>query len=104
MAGLPGPGDGGPAPGVAPYYLPLWVRLPSAIAIIVVGALLGWRWTVVVGSMLALPEFFIISWSMLVGILPFVREAGGRWLDAPGRSLEWRPQGTVVTGQSGAAT
>ena len=82
----------GGAPGVAPYYLPLWVRLPPAIAIVVIGARLGWRWTVVVGATLALPVFYIISWSMLVGVLPFVREAAGRWLARHGRTLERSPR------------
>ena len=77
----------GASPAVAPYYLPLWVRLPPAIALIVIGARLGWRWTVVAGSTLALPVFYIISWSMLIGMLPFVREAGGRWLAGRGWSL-----------------
>jgi hypothetical protein len=89
---------GGTAPAVAPYYLPLWVRLPPAIAIVVIGARLGWRWTVVVGSTLALPVFYIISWSMLVGVLPFVREAGGRWLERHGWSLE-RRRGTSPVAQ-----
>ncbi len=79
---------GGQAPGVAPYYLTLWLRLPPAIAIVLIGARLGWRWTVVVGATLALPVFYIISWSMLVGVLPFVREAAGRWLGRHGRTLE----------------
>jgi hypothetical protein len=95
---------GGPAPGVAPYYLPLWIRLPPAIAIVVIGALLGWRWTVVVGSMLALPVFFIISWSMLVGVLPFAREAGGKWLAEHGWSLERTKGRAAVTGEANATT
>ena len=78
----------GQAPAVAPYYVPLWVRLPPAIAIVVIGAILGWRWTVVVAATLALPVFYIISWSMLVGVLPFVREAFGRWAMARGWSFE----------------
>jgi hypothetical protein len=78
----------GQAPAVAPYYLSLWVRLPLAIALVTVGALGGWRWTVPVAAMLALPVFYIISWSMLVGVLPFIREAAGRWLARRGITLE----------------
>jgi hypothetical protein len=33
-----------------------------------------------VGSTLALPVYYIISTSMLVGVLPFLREALGRLL------------------------
>ena len=72
---------GSPAPSVAPYYLPFWVRLGPALAFIVFGAWRGYRWPVVVGSTLALPVYYIISSSMLVGVLPFAREALGRWLD-----------------------
>jgi hypothetical protein len=73
--------SGGPAPGVAPYYLPFWVRLGPALAFIVFGAWRGYRWPVVVGSTLALPVFYTISPAMLVGVLPFAREALGRLLD-----------------------
>ena len=65
---------------VAPYYLPLSVRLVPALAFIVWGGWKGYRWPVVVGSTLALPVFYTISPSMLVGVLPFAREALGRRL------------------------
>jgi hypothetical protein len=68
------------APAPYPWYLPFWVRLPFAIGILAIGAWRGWRWTVVVGATLALPIFWTISPSMLVGVMPFAREAGGRWL------------------------
>jgi hypothetical protein len=72
---------GAPAPSVAPYYLPFWVRLGPALAFIVWGGVTGHRWPVVVGSTLALPVFYTISPAMLVGVLPFAREALGRELD-----------------------
>ena len=65
---------------VSPYYWSIWLRLPFAIAFVVLGAWRGWRWPVVVGATLALPIFFFLSPSMLVGVLPFLREATGRWL------------------------
>lgn len=70
----------GPAPSVAPYYLPLWVRLPPAVAFIVWAARTGRRWPVVVAATLALPVFYTISPSMLVGVLPLARTALGRAL------------------------
>ncbi len=72
--------DDQPAPAVSPYYLSLWQRLPFAVAFIVFGAWRGYRWPVVVGSTLALPVYYIISTSMLVGVLPYLREALGRIL------------------------
>ena len=80
----------GQAPAVSPYYVSLWTRLPFAIALVTVGALRGWRWTVPVAATMALPVFYIISWSMLVGVLPFIREAAGRWLARQGITLERR--------------
>ena len=71
---------GSPAP-LFPYYLPFLPRLMAAIAIVVVGAWRGWRWPVVVAATLALPAFYTISPSMLVGVLPFLREASSRWLE-----------------------
>lgn len=71
---------GNPAPAVAPWYLSFWQRLPWAIGILVLGAWRNWRWTVVLGATLALPVFYWISPSMLVGVLPFLRTAAGRWL------------------------
>jgi hypothetical protein len=65
---------------VSPYYWSFWLRLPFAIAFVLLGAWRGWRWPVVVGGTLALPVFFSLSPSMLVGVLPFLREASGRWL------------------------
>ena len=71
---------GEPAP-LPPYYFPFWPRILIAIAIVVVAAWRGWRWPVVVAATLALPAFYTISPSMLVGVLPFLREALGRWVD-----------------------
>jgi hypothetical protein len=69
---------GAPAPAVSPYYLTFWQRLPFALAFIVFGGWKGYRWPVVVGATLALPVYYIISTSMLVGVLPYLREALGR--------------------------
>jgi hypothetical protein len=73
--------SGGPSQPVAPYYLPFVPRLVVAIAVIAIGAWRGWKWPVVVGATLALPIYFFISTSMLVGVLPFVRKALGRLID-----------------------
>ena len=90
---------GSPAPSVAPYYLPFWVRIGPAVAFIVFGGLKGYRWPVVVGSTLALPVFYTISPAMLVGVLPFAREALGQLLDErfPG-SVATTPSDTTAPG------
>jgi hypothetical protein len=53
--------------------IPLIARLPFAIAIIVWGARTNRRWTVVVGSMLALPALWYGSLSMLLAVIPLWR-------------------------------
>jgi hypothetical protein len=72
---------GSPAPSVAPYYLPFWVRLPVALGFVAWGGWTGRRWPVVVGATIALPVYYIISSSMFVGVLPFVRKSLGRLVD-----------------------
>jgi hypothetical protein len=54
----------------------------AAVAIVVIAAWRGWRWPVVVAATLALPAFYTISPSLLVGVIPFAREAFGRWARA----------------------
>lgn len=78
----------GQMPSVKPFYLPLTVRLPVAAAFVIAAGLTGKRWPVVVGATLALPVFYPISSSMLVGVLPFLREALGRQLTGHGWTLE----------------
>jgi hypothetical protein len=87
---------GGAAPAVAPYYLSLWQRLPVAIALVVIGAWRGWRWTVPASACLALPVFYTISPALLVGCLPYLRQATGRWLASRGYSLERAGSGGVA--------
>jgi len=69
---------GNQAPAPPPYDWSLWQRLPFALAFVAVGAWRGWRWTVPVAAMFALPVFYIISLALLVGVLPFVRVTGAR--------------------------
>lgn len=71
--------DGGPPEPLAPYYLPFVPRMLAAVAIVLVGAWRGWRWPVIVGATLALPAFYLLSPSLLVGALPSLRQTLGRW-------------------------
>ena len=80
----------GSPPPVPPYNLPFLPRFLVAVAIVILSAWRGWRWPVVVAATLALPAFYTISPSMLVGVLPFLREAGGRWVK--GRAIPDLPR------------
>jgi hypothetical protein len=94
----------GSPPPVPPFYLPFLPRFVAAIAIVVVAAWRGWRWPVVVAGTLALPAFYTLSPSMLVGVLPFLREALGRWASArlQAREQRLRAQGNPAAGILGA--
>lgn len=80
-------------PAGSPWFPSFWDRMPWAIGFVVLGAWRGWRWPVVVGSTLALPVFYTISPSLLVGVLPFLRAAVSRRLGLPAGSV------AIPTGQ-----
>jgi Glycosyltransferase family 87 len=52
--------------------IPLVVRLPFAVALVVWGARTDRRWTVPVASMLALPALWYGGFSMLLAVLPLL--------------------------------
>jgi hypothetical protein len=54
--------------------IPLWIRLPFAIALIIWGARTDRRWTVPVGAMLALPALWYGGLSMLLAVIPLLPE------------------------------
>ena len=54
--------------------IPLLLRLPAAIAIVVWGARTDRRWTVPVASMLALPALWYGGISMLLAVIPLLAE------------------------------
>ena len=54
--------------GVSELAIPIWVRLPPAIVIVVWGALTGRRWTVPVAATLAVPAFYLHTLTMLYAI------------------------------------
>ena len=57
--------------------IPLWIRLPAAVVLVVWGARTDRRWTVPVASMLALPALWYGGISMLLGVIPLVAMHGG---------------------------
>ncbi|MEO8572063.1 MAG: glycosyltransferase family 87 protein [Chloroflexota bacterium] len=52
--------------------IPLWIRLPVAIVLVVWGARTNRRWTVPVASMLALPAVWYGGISMLLAVIPLL--------------------------------
>ena len=85
----------GSPPPVFPYYLPFWPRFIVGIGIVAFAAWRGWKWPVVVAGCLALPAFYYISPSMLVGVLPYVRAAAGRWAERRRAAMQARGIGTL---------
>ena len=66
--------------------VPLWVRGPIAVAIVVWGARTDRPWTVPVGSMLALPALWYGGISMLLAVIPLL-PGRSRWAPASGDRL-----------------
>ena len=56
--------------------IPVWVRLPFALAIIVWGARTNRHWTVPVAALLAMPILWINVFTLLVAIVPLREEPG----------------------------
>ena len=52
--------------------IPLWIRLPAAIVLVVWGARTDRRWTVPIASMLALPALWYGGLSMLLAVVPLL--------------------------------
>lgn len=55
--------------------IPLWIRLPFAVALVVWGARTDRRWTVPVAAMLALPALWYGGLSMLLAVIPLLPPA-----------------------------
>jgi hypothetical protein len=53
--------------------IPLWIRLPVAVVVVVWGARTDRRWAVPVASMLALPALWYGGISMLLAVIPLLR-------------------------------
>jgi hypothetical protein len=69
--------------------IPLWLRLPAAVVLVVWGARTDRRWTVPVASMLALPALWYGGISMLLAVIPLLGDRPD-----PGRA-EATPDATV---------
>ena len=67
--------------------VPLWIRMPIAVAVVVWGARTDRAWTVPVAAMLALPALWYGGISMLLAAIPLLPEQGRvRWLPAGSRA------------------
>jgi hypothetical protein len=63
--------------------VPLLIRLPAAVALVVWGARTDRRWTVPVASMLALPALWYGGISMLLAVIPLLEERSERGQRTP---------------------
>jgi Glycosyltransferase family 87 len=73
--------------------VPLLVRLPIAVAIVVWGARTDRAWTVPVASMVALPALWYGGLSMLLAVIPLLPDRSPAWLR---RALPGAAQGAVA--------
>jgi hypothetical protein len=79
--------------------IPLWIRLPAAIALVVWGARTDRPWTVAVAAWLAIPAMWWYSSVMLLAILPIRRwQRGTRVLAASAAPDHTRPHPAGVAG------
>jgi len=74
--------------------LPLWVRFPVAAGIVAWGARTDRRWTVAVGTCLAMPTLWATSFTILVAALPLIAlgsgAPAGAWLRRAGEQVGGR--------------
>jgi hypothetical protein len=79
--------------------VPLVVRLGLAVALVTWGARTDRRWTVALGTTLALPLLWPANWAMVVGVLPEVRRELGRRFCPPfrGDARDQGPSASVET-------
>jgi hypothetical protein len=80
--------DAGAATPNGALPVPLWLRLPAALALVWWGGRTGRRWTVVVGAMIALPVIWLTSFAMLAGLVALSRM---RPLDPPQSTRRTEP-------------
>jgi hypothetical protein len=70
--------------GTHPYIpIPLWIRLPGAILLVIWGARRDYPWTVAVAVTLALPTIWVQSLPVLLGAVPsLARSSRPQWTGA----------------------
>lgn len=56
-----------------PFPIPVWPRLPIAIALVWWGAKTDRQWALPAAAIIAMPRLYFLSISMLIGILPTLR-------------------------------
>ncbi|HEX5823273.1 MAG TPA: glycosyltransferase family 87 protein [Candidatus Limnocylindrales bacterium] len=71
--------------------IPLWIRLPFAVALVVWGARTDRRWTVPVAAMLALPALWYGGISMLLAVIPLLERDRPRPRPEAPEALAIRP-------------
>ncbi len=64
-----------------PFWVPLVIRLPIAVLIVVIGARFGWRATVGLAAVVAAPVLYFPTQSIVLAAVPPLRDTAGRLLD-----------------------
>jgi hypothetical protein len=85
--------------------IPLWLRLPVALVIVVVGARTNRAWTVPLASMLALPVLWVAGLAMLIGCWPLLRSGQPAPTEdqADAEAVEPAPSGNELAGSPALA-
>jgi hypothetical protein len=81
--------------------VPLAIRLPAAVAIVVWGARTDRRWTVPIAAMLALPALWFGGLAMLLAVIPLRERAAPQ--RAPSGSAAEAARGPRLRPMPGAA-
>lgn len=82
--------------------VPLWLRLPIAVAVVVWGARTDRMWTVPVASMIALPALWYGGLSMLLAVIPLLDGRSDRFRRGPGTSAPESLRGSPEPTPAGA--
>jgi Glycosyltransferase family 87 len=86
--------------------MPVWLRLPAAVALVWWGARTNRMWTVPVAAFLAMPILWLNVFTILLGAVPLLPSAGRTparaWLLAGARSAGARPRLSGLIARRGA--
>ncbi len=68
-------GHGGDSTASFPYFVPLAIRLPAGVLVVVAAAAAGLPWAVVIGATIATPNLYFPTQAIAVGAVALIRRA-----------------------------